>query len=66
VVTFGTVLWAVALALSIVLHHRLARDGHLWWIACAAVGFGLGLLGVAYCTRRRRRLGAVADRPPET
>jgi hypothetical protein len=55
VVTLGTVVWGVALAVSIALHDSLRRHGHLWWVAVAACGFGLGLLGIAYCLRRRRR-----------
>lgn len=58
VVSLGTVLWTVALVVSLVFEPDLRRDGHLWWIATAACGAGLGLLGVAYCVRRRRRLGA--------
>ncbi len=65
VVSLGTVLWGIALVVAIAVHGRLERHGHLWWVAAAAVGFGLGLLGVAYCTRRRRRLGAVDGRPAE-
>lgn len=65
VVSLGTAAWAAALVAAVALHSRLERDGHLWWVAAAAVGCGLGLLGIAYCVRRRNRLGAVADRPPE-
>jgi len=65
VVSLGTVLWAVALVLSLVFEDHLRRDGHLWWIATAACGFGLGLLGIAYCVRRRNRLGDPRARPIE-
>lgn len=65
VVSAGTVLWAVALVLSLVYESHLRRDGHLWWVATAACGFGLGLLGIAYCVRRRNRLGDPQARPPE-
>lgn len=61
VVGLGTVLWTVALVVSLVFETDLRRDGHLWWIATAACGAGLGLLGIAYCVRRRRRLGTVAS-----
>lgn len=65
VVSLGTVLWAIALVLSIVFEDHLRRAGHLWWIAVAACGFGLGVVGIAYCVRRRNRLGDPESRPPE-
>jgi hypothetical protein len=55
-VTIGTGLWLVALIVSLVLHSRLERDGHLWWIATAATGFALGLVGIYYCRRRSASL----------
>jgi hypothetical protein len=51
-VTIGTGLWLIALIVSLVFHSRLEGDGHLWWIATAATGFGLGVIGVYYCRRR--------------
>lgn len=65
VVSLGTALWAIALVLSLVFEDHLRRDGHLWWIAAAACGVGLGVLGIAYCVRRRNRLGAPEARPSE-
>ena len=53
VIAIGTVGWLVALVVLTVLHDQLRADGHLWWIACAATGFGLGLVGTVYCARRR-------------
>ncbi len=55
-VTVGTAGWLVALIVMLPFHHRLEDDGRLWWIATAATGFGLGLLGILYCIRRRSRL----------
>jgi hypothetical protein len=55
-VTVGTGVWLVALIVMLPFHGRLADDGRLWWIATAATGFGLGLIGIVYCTRRRNRL----------
>jgi hypothetical protein len=52
VVATGTALWAVALVVTLLFHARLRHDGHLWWIAACAWGFGLGLVGLRY-TRRR-------------
>lgn len=56
IVSLGTGLWAVALVLSVVFEGHLRRHGQRWWIAAAACGFGLGLLGIGYCVRRRSRL----------
>lgn len=55
-VTVGTLAWLVALLVMLPFHDRLEREGRLWWIAAAAIGFGLGLLGVWYCRRRTDRL----------
>lgn len=54
--TVGTGVWAALLVLAIVFHHRLSTHGHGWWVAAAACGFGLGLLGIAYCLNRRRAI----------
>ena len=56
VVTIGTIAWFIALGVLLCLQDRLRHDGHLWWIACAASGAGLGVLGVVNCLRRRSRL----------
>lgn len=55
VVSAGTGVWLIALVVLALLHAQLSAHGHLWWIATAAIGFGLGLLGIAYCLRARRR-----------
>jgi hypothetical protein len=54
-VTVGTLVWVALLVAALLDRSRLARQGHEWWIAAAAVGAGLGLLGVGYCARRARR-----------
>lgn len=55
-VAIGTALWFVALVVLLLFVGDLRHDGHLWWIATAATGFGLGLVGIRYCVRRRDRL----------
>jgi len=55
-VTVGTGLWLVALIVLLPFWSHLQRDGHLWWIATAATGFGLGLVGIYYCRRRSAAL----------
>jgi len=54
-VTVGTVLWGVALLVLLPLRSRLAESGEDWWVAVAAVGFGLGVLGTWWVRRRRAR-----------
>lgn len=49
----GTAVWAIALAVMIVLRDRLTASGAQWWIATAATGVVLGLIGLWYATRRR-------------
>jgi hypothetical protein len=58
VVTVGTVLWGVA-GLALLLFGRgwLADHDGTWWLWTCAAGFGLGLLGIWYCRRRRAKLG---------
>lgn len=55
-VTVGTIVWLVALVVMLPFASDLNDSGHLWWVATAAVGFGLGLLGVWTTSRRRARL----------
>jgi hypothetical protein len=52
-VTVGTALWAVALVVLVLLRDQLAESDATWWIAVAAAGFGLGLLGIWWVRRRR-------------
>ncbi|OAA18875.1 Protein of unknown function (DUF2530) [Frankia sp. EI5c] len=61
-VAVGTVIWLVALLAMLPFTDDLRADGRLWWIATAAVGFGLGLAGVWVVVRRRDRLRAAGER----
>jgi hypothetical protein len=58
VVAVGTVLWAIALALTLALHDRLADDGNGDWVWIAAAGLFLGLVGLWHVRRRAARLSA--------
>jgi hypothetical protein len=60
-VAVGTVLWAVALVALLPFWGRLSDDGHLWWVGMCAAGTALGLLGMAYVTRRRAAIRAAAQ-----
>ncbi|MBL7491459.1 DUF2530 domain-containing protein [Frankia sp. AgB1.9] len=55
-VAVGTVLWLIALIVMIAMVGTLRHDGHLWWLATAACGFGLGLVGLFIVIRRRDRI----------
>jgi len=55
-VQVGTAAWAVAFVVLLPFTGRLADDGHTWWLWTCATGFMLGLAGIAFTTRRRRRL----------
>ena len=61
-VLVGTVLWGIALIVLIAVRPRLVENGTDWWIAVAATGFGLGLLG-SWWVRRRRDAYRAAGRP---
>jgi len=59
VVIIGTSLFAVASVVLAIFYSTLAAAGHGWWLGVAISGFGLGLVGLAYCYNRRlgRRAG---------
>lgn len=61
VVAAGTALWLVAFLVLLPFHDRLAGSGREWWVWTALAGFGLGLLGVAVCRRRRESHARDAD-----
>lgn len=49
----GTVVWAVALVVALLLRDRLTAAGNGWWIWVAFAGVLLGIPGIAYTVRRR-------------
>jgi hypothetical protein len=57
-VTVGTIAWAVATLVLLVLRGQLVEDGNGWWLWVGVAGTGLGLLGIEYCRRRRDALSA--------
>jgi Protein of unknown function (DUF2530) len=64
-VLVGVVAWAVAFFALLPFYGSLRDHGNAWWLWTCVAGFGLGLLGLAYCKRREQRLRA--DPPgPET
>ena len=57
IIAGGTVLWAVALVVVLVLK-AAGKDIHDWWWQMCLAGAVLGSYGVYYCRRRRDRLRA--------
>jgi hypothetical protein len=55
VVGIGTGLFAVASVVLALLRPELASQGRGWWLAVCLSGFGLGLVGLAYCRSLARR-----------
>ena len=53
VVVVGTLLFAVGLVLTLVLHGRLAEHGHGDWVWIMVCGVLLGLVGIRTVRRRR-------------
>ena len=59
----GTVAWAVALIVLVALRDSLPASSR-WWIWTCAVGFGLGLFGLAYVPHLKRSRARSAGRRP--
>lgn len=57
-VAVGTLVWAIALVAALADESGLRHGHHLWWLAAAAIGTGLGIVGVLFLTYRARRRGA--------
>lgn len=59
-VGIGVALWALAgVVLLVVYRDELDADGNQWWLWTCLAGVGLGLLGWAYCRRRRDQTRAL-------
>ncbi len=65
-VAVGAVLWLIALVYCAVSYSSLRDHGHGWWLWTCVAGLALGLLGLEYCRRRRRRLESRPGRETET
>jgi len=55
-VAVGSALWIVALIAMLPFIGTLRDNGQLSWLWTCIAGFGLGLLGLEYCRRRRKAL----------
>lgn len=54
--TVGTIIWGVIAVAMLPFLGSLEQDGRTWWLWTALAGFGLGLVGIEYCRRRRNAL----------
>ncbi len=53
-VEVGSALWFVAFLGMLPFYGRLQQAGHLWWLWTCLTGFGLGMIGLEFCRRRRK------------
>ena len=65
-VAVGACVWLVALVALVPFYPTLQDQGRDWWLWTCLAGFGLGLVGLEYCRRRRDRLAAQPEREVET
>ena len=54
--TVGTIVWGVIAIALLPFLGTLDENGRTWWLWTALAGFGLGLIGIEYCRRRRNAL----------
>lgn len=54
--TVGTILWGVLAIALLPFLGNLESSGRTWWMWTAVAGFGLGLIGLEYCRRRKNAL----------
>lgn len=55
-IAVGSTIWIVGFVALLPFVGTLRDNGNLWWLWTCIAGFGLGLIGVEYCRRRRRAL----------
>jgi hypothetical protein len=65
-IAIGSALWLIAFIALLPFYSTLQDHGRGWWLWTCLAGFGLGLLGVEYCRRRRRRLAEKSAEPVES
>ena len=53
-VEIGSALWLIAFVALLPFYGRLEESGRLWWLWTCMAGFGLGLIGLEFCRRRRK------------
>lgn len=50
----GTIAWLVGFVALLPFYGRLEDADRTWWLWACLAGFGLGLLGLEFCRRKRR------------
>lgn len=65
-VAVGAIIWLVGFIALLPFYGTLADNGRLWWLWTCLAGFGLGLLGLEYCRRRRNKLASQPEREVQT
>ncbi len=63
---FGALTWLVALIVLLPFYSTLQDNDRGWWLWTCCAGLGLGIIGVAYCRRRRTQLAKHPEREAET
>jgi hypothetical protein len=61
VAAVGTVAWAVALVVLLILREQIPADER-WWIWTCAAGLAMGLFGLWYVPRLKRSRARAAER----
>jgi hypothetical protein len=57
----GVVLWLIAFAALLPFYSTLQENDRGWWLWTCLAGFGLGLLGLEYCRRRRNHAAELPE-----
>ncbi len=64
-VEVGTALWLLGFLALLPFYGELSAQGRTWWLWTALTGFGLGLLGLEYCRRRRQARDTLTTEPDD-
>lgn len=62
----GVALWILAFAALLPFYSTLQEQDRGWWLWTCLAGFGLGLLGLEYCRRRRHHVASMPEEEVET
>lgn len=65
-IAVGALIWLLGAIALAPFYSTLQEDDRGWWLWTCVAGFGLGLIGIEYCRRRRRHLAQRPAREVET